>query len=75
MRNITSVLFLILSVVVYAQPKTNKQPVPYSTKDKSITVYTSSDSTNLRITKTDKLVFTELKQPLETQIFVFCKSR
>jgi glucosylceramidase len=71
MKNITYVLFLTLSVVVFAQPKIIKQSTSYSTKGKLITVYTSADSTNLRITKTDNLVFSELKQPLETQICVF----
>ncbi len=71
MRNITSLLFFTISVVIFAQQKKVIQPISFSTKGKSIEVYTSADSTNLKITKTDNLVFSELKQPLETQICVF----
>lgn len=37
----------------------------------SVTVFTTADSTSLRITKTDELNFSELKQPLETQTCIF----
>lgn len=38
---------------------------------KKVTVYTTADSSNLRLTKTQELKFTPLSQPMETQICVF----
>ncbi|MBJ2175274.1 glycoside hydrolase family 30 protein [Aureibaculum sp. A20] len=43
----------------------------FSTKDKTIVVYTTADNTNLRLTKTDSLTFQHAEQPLETEISVF----
>lgn len=41
-------------------------------KGKNVMVYTSAENTDFRLTKTDSyLQFTDLKQPLETQICVF----
>lgn len=64
-------LFLIATTAVYSQKKTPTKPLLFSTKNKTVTIYTSADSTNLRLTKTDNLQFTELKQPLETQTCIF----
>jgi glucosylceramidase len=44
----------------------------FSVKDRTVTVYTSANSTDLRLTKTNtNLQFKDLKQPLETQVCVF----
>ena len=40
-------------------------------KAKEVIVYATADSTNLRLTLTDKLYFTAAKQPVETEISVF----
>ena len=40
-------------------------------KTKEISVYTTADSTNLRLTLTDKLYFTAAEQPVEREISVF----
>jgi glucosylceramidase len=71
MKNTITTIFLIISFVSFSQKKTITKAKIFSTKNKTITVYTSADSTNLRLTKTNELVFSELKQPLETQICVF----
>jgi glucosylceramidase len=67
----------ILMLFSFVIPKTNR-PVPkvssadsFVTKDKRIVVYTTADSTSLRITPTDTLSFSEFGQPLETQPCVF----
>lgn len=60
---------LLFSLVVFSQQKAKS--VPFSTKGKTVSVYTSADSTNLRLSKTNNLVFSELKQPLETQTCIF----
>ena len=68
----TATLYLFtLSLLAFSQPKDKVEKQTFPTKDKIITVYTSSDNTNLRLTKTANLSFSELKQPLETQICVF----
>lgn len=43
----------------------------YSTEGKVLTVFTTADSSNLRLTATDTLSFQEMGQPVETQICVF----
>jgi len=43
----------------------------FSVEGKNVIVYTTADSTNLRLTATDTLSFKELIQPVETQICVF----
>jgi glucosylceramidase len=43
----------------------------YRAEGKHVTVYTTADSTNYRLTVTDTVSFKELIQPLETQVCVF----
>jgi glucosylceramidase len=64
-------LILLVTTSTFSQQKSKNLPKPYSTKDKIISVYTSADSTNLRLTNTDNLVFKDMKQPLETQTCIF----
>lgn len=42
---------------------------------KQVTVYTSADSTNLRLTQTEKLTFENAVQPLETEVCVFVNTK
>lgn len=58
--------FSFVALTMVAQQK--KTIVP---KTKEISVYTTADSTNLRLTLTDKLYFTAAEQPVETEISVF----
>src|ERR1700709_2426708 len=46
-------------------------PKPFSVTDKKVVVYTTADSTNLRLTITDTLQFKDLPQPVETEVCVF----
>ena len=71
MKNVISILFLIVSFIAFSQQKSKIPTKFFSTKDKIVTVYTTADSTKLRLTQTDKLVFVASKQPLETEISVF----
>lgn len=59
----------LISLSGFAQKK--QKSVPFSTQNKTVTVYTSADSSGLRLTKTADLQFKELRQPLETQLCVF----
>ncbi|MFV8324850.1 glycoside hydrolase family 30 protein [Flavobacterium sp. ZS1P14] len=71
MKKITTAALLAVSFLALAQQKSKMKPQPFAVKDKTVTVYTTADGTNLRLTKTDNLQFTDLKQPLETQLCVF----
>jgi glucosylceramidase len=44
---------------------------PFSTEGKKVIVYSTADSSNLRLSITDTLSFKELNQPVETEICVF----
>ncbi|MEJ0106514.1 MAG: glycoside hydrolase family 30 protein [Bacteroidota bacterium] len=48
-----------------------KVVIPYSAAGKKVIVYTTADSSDFRLTKTDSLEFKDMGQPLETQICVF----
>src|SRR5450631_844177 len=65
----------LLSAFACNQPteKTNSSaPVQsFSTEGKKVIVYTTADSTNLRLSITDTLSFKDLPQPLETDVCVF----
>lgn len=71
MKKITILTFLAVSFIAFSQQKSKIPTKVFSTKDKIVTVYTTADSTKLRLTQTDKLVFVASKQPLETEISVF----
>lgn len=67
---ITSALFIV-TFFAFSQQKNNAQPKTFSTKDRTVTVYTTAENTKLRLSKTDNLKFSELRQPNERQICVF----
>ena len=67
MKIIVTIYFFLLFIYAGAQ---ETKPV-FSLNNRTVTVYSSADSTSLRLTKTDNLTFTDLKQPLETQTCIF----
>jgi glucosylceramidase len=71
MKKITTTLVVLSSFFVFAQQKSKSKNQSFSSIGKTVTVYTTAESTNLRLTKTDNLTFSELIQPTETQICVF----
>ena len=54
-----------------ANRKSASSTIIFSTDGKKVIVYTTADSTSLRITATDTLLFKDLPQPVETQVCVF----
>lgn len=70
MRRIVLCLFLCSTIVALSQKKSTA-PAVYSAKNKAVTTYTTADSTNLKLSKTEILSFSDMKQPLETQICIF----
>lgn len=71
MKKTILLLLLTTSFFAFSQQKAKAKSKPFSVKDKTVMVYTSADSTNLRLSNTGQLTFSELKQPKETQICVF----
>src|SRR6187402_3370836 len=70
MKKITTTALVLASFFVFAQQK-NKTQGTFSVKGKTVTVYTTAESTNLKLEKTANLTFSELAQPVETQICIF----
>ena len=74
-RNILPpVLILLLVSCTQQKQVANIQPADsekFIVEGKQVIVYTTADSTNLRLSLTDTLKFKELIQPVETQICVF----
>jgi glucosylceramidase len=70
MKIITTVFLSLITLVALAQ-KNIITPKIFSAKNKTVTVYTTADSSNLRISQTDKLTFKDLSQPMEGEISVF----
>ncbi|WP_117884060.1 glycoside hydrolase family 30 protein [Aureibaculum luteum] len=52
-------------------PEQSSTTNEFTTKDKTIIIYTTANNTNLRLTKTDNLTFQPATQPKETEISVF----
>lgn len=72
MQKITTVVTVVMvSLFAFSQQKNTAQSKSFSTKNKKITVYTTADSTKLRLTQTDVLTFEPSKQPLEIEVSVF----
>lgn len=53
------------------QPGIDKKNMSFPSEGMKLMVYTTADSSTLRLTPTDTLEFKEMGQPLETQICVF----
>ena len=64
-------LCLLMTSVAYSQKDKKGVEKIFSVKGKTISVYTTADSTSYRLTLTDKIVFKEMVQPTEGEISVF----
>ncbi|MDP4244638.1 MAG: glycoside hydrolase family 30 protein [Bacteroidota bacterium] len=53
------------------QENASAPPEPFSVEGKKLLVYTTADSSALRLSPTDTLTFTDLPQPPETDVCVF----
>jgi len=62
---------LLLIIGCSTSQQTTTISTTHKLERKTVTVYTSADSTNLRLTLTDKLTFKSAVQPLESEISVF----
>lgn len=71
MKKINTTALVLVSFFVFAQQKSKSEIQSFSVKGKTVTVYTTAESTNLRLSKTESLTFSELAQPTERQTCVF----
>ncbi len=71
MKDIITAVFILLSHVAFSQQKDKRQNKLSDIKNKMVTVYTSAEGTDLRLTKTGDLAFKEQKQSLESQVSIF----
>jgi glucosylceramidase len=69
MKKTSIAILLLASNFCFAQK--NITVKTFSTNNKTVTVYTTADSSNYRLSLTDKLTFKELAQPTEGEISVF----
>ncbi len=63
--------FVLFSCAENKQNKDNDIATAFSTDGKKVTVYTTADSSNYRLSATDTLEFKEKGQPFENEISVF----
>jgi glucosylceramidase len=69
---IVAVALALTTFIGFSQQKNKSQVSSFSTKNKSVAVYTTAENTDLRLSKTaDNLTFSALNQPTERQICVF----
>jgi glucosylceramidase len=75
MKNIVLLMpFLILCSCIRQQTESTGKLYPsdtFSTEGKEVIIYTTADSTDYRLRITDTLQFEELKQPVESKVYVF----
>jgi glucosylceramidase len=71
MKKTTTAILLLACSFCAAQKNNITSKKAFSVKDKTVTVYTTADSSNFRLSLTDKLTFKELAQPNEGEISVF----
>ena len=70
MKLLPTVALLFFSLILFSQKQ--KKATPFSINDRTVTVYATAENTDLRLKKTNtNLQFSDLKQPLETQLCVF----
>ena len=67
-KNCLKIICLLISITAFSQKKELQK---ITANGKKVIVYTTADSTQLRLTKTDHLIFTEALQPLETEVSIF----
>ncbi|MES2486352.1 MAG: glycoside hydrolase family 30 protein [Bacteroidota bacterium] len=68
-KNLMFGFLLMTCTIIWAQQPAGK--TNYTATGKKVTVYTTADSINLRLTKTNEVTFGTSRQPLETEISIF----
>ncbi|KAB1154841.1 glycoside hydrolase family 30 protein [Flavobacterium luteum] len=72
MRVVIIPMMVLVVSIVFSQQKKESLPSIFSTENKSVTIFTSADSTSLKLSRTNSnLKFKAFNQPLETDICIF----
>lgn len=71
MKSIFIALFALITTGAFAQIRQANPKNPVSYIGKTVAVFTTADSTNLRLSETGKVGFKELAQPTEGEVSVF----
>ena len=71
MKTIATTLFMMIIFFAFSQQKSKIKDKSVSMDNRMVKVYTSAESSSFRLTNTDNLKFSDLHQPIETQICVF----
>jgi len=64
------IVFSVLFMSCFSKKKDNSVPKEINLIGKDLSVYTTAEGTNLKISLTDKKTFTYMQQPLETEIAI-----
>ena len=67
-KNLFGIAFILLSAGTHLNAQNQNH---FTTEGKKVIVYTTADSTNLRLATTDTLSFADFDQPVETQPSIF----
>ncbi|MFZ2323401.1 MAG: glycoside hydrolase family 30 protein [Ignavibacteriaceae bacterium] len=70
-KNLSTIALFFLMISCSSTNELQNSSIQFSSTGKTVTVYTTADSTDLRLTLTDNLTFTQTRQPLETEVCVF----
>ena len=65
---------VLLLFIGFSKPSTGQPTLPashYKTEGKTVKVFTTADSSNLRISLAETLTFSDSKQPIETETYIF----
>jgi O-glycosyl hydrolase len=70
-------LYLLFSGMAFGQQskKTFVPELNFTVEGKEIEVYTTAENTALKLTKTNKLTFSNAQQPIESEIYVFVEPK
>ena len=71
MKGVITAILLLLTSDVFSQQKKPVSRKLLSASEKTILVYTTADSTDYRLSKTDKVDFIALPQPTEGEVSIF----
>lgn len=70
-KNLSTIALFFLMISCSSTNELQNSSIQFSSTGKTVTVYITADSTDLRLTLTDNLTFTQTRQPLETEVCVF----
>ncbi|WP_298151680.1 glycoside hydrolase family 30 protein [Flavobacterium sp.] len=66
---------LLFSALAFAQPKQQQPNKNFSVDGKTVTIYTTAENTDLKLSETDKVTFSPAEQPVEREISIFVEPK